>query len=322
MEKLHLTVAVTDALAGRTVESLLRRQLQLPAGFVSHLKFVPGGITLNGRPVRVTVRVREGDVLAARIDDAGAGNPFPPADCGMRVLWEDEYAAVVSKPAGVTVHGPGASVASFAALRWGAERGFHPVNRLDRGTTGLMCLAGCGLAHDRLRRALRWGAERGFHPVNRLDRGTTGLMCLAGCGLAHDRLRRALHTERFVREYLAAAQGVCPARGTADGAVGGRPARTDYERLWTDGEYTLLRLRLFTGRTHQIREHMAALGHPLAGDTAYGGGGTLARPALHSARCEFDHPFGRGRLSFSEPLPEDMRVFLAQRGCPTPLFEI
>lgn len=284
MEKLHLTVAVTDALAGRTVESLLRRQLQLPAGFVSHLKFVPGGITLNGRPVRVTVRVREGDVLAARIDDAGAGNPFPPADCGVRVLWEDEYAAVVSKPAGVTVHGPGASVASFAALRWGAERGFHPVNRLDRGTTGLMCLAGCGLAHDRL--------------------------------------RRALHTERFVREYLAAAQGVCPARGTADGAVGGRPARTDYERLWTDGEYTLLRLRLFTGRTHQIREHMAALGHPLAGDTAYGGGGTLARPALHSARCEFDHPFGRGRLSFSEPLPEDMCVFLAQRGCPAPLFEI
>ena len=284
MEKLHLTVAVTDALAGRTVESLLRRQLQLPAGFVSHLKFVPGGITLNGRPVRVTVRVREGDVLAARIDDAGAGTPFPPADCGVRVLWEDEYAAVVSKPAGVTVHGPGASVASFAALRWGAERGFHPVNRLDRGTTGLMCLAGCGLAHDRL--------------------------------------RRALHTERFVREYLAAAQGVCPARGTADGAVGGRPARTDYERLWTDGEYTLLRLRLFTGRTHQIREHMAALGHPLAGDTAYGGGGTLARPALHSARCEFDHPFGRGRLSFSEPLPEDMCVFLAQRGCPAPLFEI
>ena len=284
MEKLHLTVAVTDALAGRTVESLLRRQLQLPAGFVSHLKFVPGGITLNGRPVRVTVRVREGDVLAARIDDAGAGNPFPPADCGVRVLWEDEYAAVVSKPAGVTVHGPGASVASFAALHWGAERGFHPVNRLDRGTTGLMCLAGCGLAHDRL--------------------------------------RRALHTERFVREYLAAAQGVCPARGTADGAVGGRPARTDYESLWTDGGYTLLRLRLFTGRTHQIREHMAALGHPLAGDTAYGGGGTLARPALHSARCEFDHPFGRGRLSFSEPLPEDMRVFLAQRGCPTPLFEI
>ncbi len=284
MEKLHLTVAVTDALAGRTVESLLRRQLQLPAGFVSHLKFVPGGITLNGRPVRVTVRVREGDVLAARIDDAGAGNPFPPADCGVRVLWEDEYAAVVSKPAGVTVHGPGASVASFAALRWGAERGFHPVNRLDRGTTGLMCLAGCGLAHDRL--------------------------------------RRALHTERFVREYLAAAQGVCPARGTADGAVGGRPARTDYERLWTDGEYTLLRLRLFTGRTHQIREHMAALGHPLAGDTAYGGGGMLARPALHSARCEFDHPFGRGRLSFSEPLPEDMCVFLAQRGCPAPLFEI
>ncbi len=284
MEKLHLTLAVTDALAGRTVGSLLRRELGLPPGFVSHLKFVPEGITLNAKPVHVTARVQSGDLLAARIDDAGEGNPFPPSDCGVRVLWEDEYMAVVSKPAGVTVHGSGASVAAFAALHWGAERPFHPVNRLDRGTTGLMCLALCGLAHDRL--------------------------------------RRALHTERFVREYLAVARGVCPVRGTADGAVAGRAARTDYESLWTDGTYTLLRLRLYTGRTHQIREHMASLGHPLAGDAAYGGDGALSRPALHSARCALEHPFGRGRLQFSEPLPEDMRGLLTGHGCPSAFFEI
>ena len=284
MEKLQLTLAVTDALAGRTVGSLLRRELQLPQGFVSHLKFVPEGITRNGKPVRVNMRVETGDLLAARIDDVGAGNPFPPSDCGVRVIWEDEYMAVVSKPAGVTVHGAGASVAAFAALHWGAEQPFHPVSRLD-----------CG---------------------------TTGLMCLALCGLAHERLRRALHTESFVREYLAIAQGACPPRGTVDRAVAGRAARTDYESLWTDGAYTLLRLRLHTGRTHQIREHTAAIGHPLAGDTAYGGDRALSRPALHSARCVLDHPFGRGQLAFSEPLPEDMRVFLRERGCSPLLFEI
>ncbi len=277
MPKLYRTLAVTDALAGRTVKSLLQRELALPAGYVSHLKFVPGGIGLNGEPVRVTARVRAGDTLRIRIDDVGPGNPFAPMDGGARVVWEDEYLAVLSKSAGAAVHGAGVSVAAFAAFRWGPEQSFHPVNRLDVGTTGLMVLAKCGLVHELL--------------------------------------RRSLHTERFLREYLAIAEGECAAAGRVDRPVDGKSARTDYERLWTDGAVSLLRLRLTTGRTHQIRDHMASLGHPLAGDTAYGGKSTLPRPALHSAHCAFDHPFDGGRLSFSEPLPPDMRAFLEKRGC-------
>lgn len=284
MPKLYRTLTVTKSLAGQSVEQLMRRAFALPRGYISHLKFVPDGICLNGRQTRVTARVREGDVVCIRIDDVGRTNPFAPADCGARVVWEDEYLAVLSKPAGVAVHGAGMTVAAFAAQHWGAEQSFHPVNRLDVPTTGLMVLAKCGLAHEIL--------------------------------------RRALHTDRFLREYLAIAEGECAPLGAVAAPVDGKAARTDYERLWTDGSYSLLRLRLTTGRTHQIRSHMASLGHPLVGDTAYGGTSALPRSALHSAHCAFDHPFDGTRHSFSEPLPPDMRAFLAQRGCSKSLFEI
>lgn len=284
MPKLYRTLAVTDNLAGRTVGSLLRRELALPAGYVSHLKFVPEGIARNGHPVRVNERVCSGDELRIRIDDVGAKNPFAPNADGVRLLWEDEYLAVVSKDAGVAVHGGGRSVAAFGAFRWGAEQSFHPVNRLDVGTTGLLVLAKCGLAHEFM--------------------------------------RRALHTERFVREYLAVAEGECDVGGVIERPVGGKNSRTDYERLWSNGVHSLVRLRLTTGRTHQIRDHMAALGHPLVGDTAYGGKDELPHPALHSALCAFDHPFEGTRLRFSEPLPPDVRAFLVQCGCDASLFEI
>lgn len=284
MPKLYRSLSVTEELAGRTVGSLLRREFSLPAGYVSHLKFVPEGIARNGRPARVNERVVTGDVLRIRIDDVGAKNPFAPNADGARLVWEDDYLAVVAKDAGVAVHGGGRSVAAFGAFFWGAEQSFHPVNRLDVGTTGLLVLAKCGLAHEFM--------------------------------------RRALHTERFVREYLAVAEGECDAGDVIDRPVGGKRSRTDYERLWTNGDHSLVRLRLTTGRTHQIRDHMAALGHPLVGDVAYGGKKELSHPALHSALCAFDHPFEKTRLRFSEPLPPDVRVFLAQRGCDVTHFEI
>lgn len=284
MPRLYRALCVPPSLAGQTVKQLLRRQLQLPEGYVSHLKFVPEGICINGRPARVTQRVCAGDELRIRIDDAHGCNPFPPCDSGVRFVWEDDYLAVAVKPAGVAVHGAGATVASYAALRWGAQLPFHPVNRLD-----------CG---------------------------TTGLMVLAKCALAHELLRRALHTPAFTREYLAVAQGTCPPRGRVEKPVDGKAARTDYERLWAGESISLLRLRLTTGRTHQIRDHMASLGHPLVGDTAYGGADGFPRPALHSAHCAFDHPFTGERLSLFEPIPPDLRALLGQYGCDASFFEI
>ena len=282
MEKLELVVAPEQA--GRTVGSLMRRELHMAEGLISSVKFREGGVLLNGKPARVTERAAAGDVLTVRVADTGR-NGAAPLDLPVPIRWEDDALAVLDKPAGVGVYGEGTpNIAGFLAYRWGADIEFHPVNRLDVGTTGLMVAAKDGYTHDRL--------------------------------------RRLLHTDDFRREYLAVAEGaVAPeagtidlpiSRGPVDGArravdPDGLPSRTDYEVISARGDRTLLRLRLFTGRTHQIRVHMAAIGHPLVGDPLYGAPSPdIPRPALHSHRLRLLHPVTGETLDISSPLPEDM----------------
>ena len=173
--------------------------------------------------------------------------------------------------------------------------------------------------------ALAWqrGTDFVFHPVNRLDKGTTGLMVIAKSGYIHDRLRYALHTEKFYREYRAVCVG-CPepVSGTIDAPIGRDPnsvvgrcvrpdgarAVTHYEVLGTEHGLSLLRLRPETGRTHQLRVHMASIGCPLAGDWLYGreDPDLIPRPALHAYALELDHPVTGKHLSLTAPIPSDM----------------
>ena len=165
------------------------------------------------------------------------------------------------------------------------------------------------------------------HFVSRLDKGTSGLFIAAKTGYIHDRLRVALHTEGLRREYRAVALGrVTPERGTvdlpiarADGSIvkrcvrgDGLPSRTDYEVLAQSDAFSFLRLVPQTGRTHQLRVHMAALGHPLAGDWLYGteDAALIPRPALHSFELWFTQPVTGEALHFTAPLPEDMERLL------------
>ena len=169
--------------------------------------------------------------------------------------------------------------------------------------------------------------EGDFHPVHRLDRGTSGLMVVARHPHAQEILKRQLHTADFHRTYLAVCEGAPePPAGTVDAPLGpregslveqcvrpdGKPARTRYETIRQAEAVSLLRLKLETGRTHQIRVHLAWLGHPLVGDFLYGreDPGLIRRPALHSAELSFRHPITGKRLSFSQPLPEDMAALL------------
>lgn len=293
MERLELTVCAAQT--ERTVGSLLRRELAMAKGQISSAKFRPDGILRNGAQARVTDRVRAGDVLSVHIGDRGR-NDAAPLDLSIPIVWEDDAFAVLDKPAGVGVYGEGTpNIAGFLSKKWGSNIEFHPVNRLDVGTTGLMIAAKDGYTHDRL--------------------------------------RRILHTDDFCREYLAAAEGiVTPAEGSielpighdpADGArrrvdPAGQPSRTDYAVLGITENRSLLRLRLHTGRTHQIRVHLSAIGHPLIGDTLYGAQDKpLSRPALHSAYLRLVHPITGERLSFSAPLPADMRRFFPD-GIETP----
>ena len=171
------------------------------------------------------------------------------------------------------------------------------------------------------------GDGASVHLVNRLDKGTTGLMAAAKNAYVHDRLRKQLHTADFRRTYLAVCAGEPEKRaGRIELPIGrapasaikrqidpdGKPAATDYRVLGRAGKFSLVELTPLTGRTHQLRLHMAAIGCPLAGDWLYGmeDRALIPRPALHAYRLALTHPVTGERLALEAPLPEDMRKLL------------
>lgn len=185
------------------------------------------------------------------------------------------------------------------------------------------------LVHALLGRGGAWssaGGEARPGIVHRLDRGTSGLILAARTDGAHRELARQLASRALSRTYLAIVRGRPPAgAGVLEGPIGrdpkhrlrmavvagGRFARTRYRLLEQRGRYSLLRLDLDTGRTHQIRVHLAALGHPVAGDVDYGGGrpGEPERPMLHAWRLRLVHPATREPLEFEAPTPADFDAF-------------
>ena len=283
-----LSYTVPPELAGRRVKSILQYRLHIPAGMIAAIKLRPTGICINGVRCRTTDTVKAGDVLTAEVGDLAAETGIVPLPFPIGVCWEDEDLLVVNKPAGMATHGK-------------AERG-------DATVAAAL--------------AARYGTDVLFHPVTRWDRGPSGLMVCAKSGYAHERLRRTLHTEDFVREYLAIAAGAPPeprgsitlpvrkdltAKNRFCVAADGLEARTDYTVLEARGAASLLRLRLWTGRTHQIRVHLAALGCPVWGDRVYGNPAPdIDRPALHSADLRLIQPVTGVEIRLEAPLPEDM----------------
>ena len=179
-------------------------------------------------------------------------------------------------------------------------------------------------------RSLRWTSSERAGIVHRLDRDTSGLLVVSRTPEAHRRLQAALASRRIDREYIALVEGRPPARtGTIEApigrdprvrtrmAVGGvspREARTHFSLERTFPATSLLRLRLETGRTHQIRVHLRAIGHPVAGDPEYGTAGLLGlgRQFLHATRLAFEHPITGERVEFHSALPEDLEQALAR----------
>ena len=284
---------------GATVRHILRAQLHFSSHAVSRLTRVENGILVNGKHARTVDILHAGDTLTAKTGDHRPPRAAViPGGWPLPVVWEDGHLLVVNKPAGMTAH----------------ASNFLP----DTPT-----VAG----------ALAWtrGTDFLFHPVNRLDKGTTGLMAVAKSGYVLDLLRRALHTQAFRREYRAVCLG-CPApeRGTVDAPIGrhhtdrkkmavlptGRPAVTHWEvleRFSGPLRHTRLRCRLETGRTHQIRVHLAYLGHPILGDTVYGAKKPvpgLQGQCLHAVGLRFLHPRTGEAVELCCPLPEEFQAQL------------
>jgi 23S rRNA pseudouridine1911/1915/1917 synthase len=306
-------LAVDAGAGGQRLDVWLARRL--PALSRSRLQALigEGDVLLDGARSRPSTRLRPGQVVRVHVPAPLEAEP-QPEDIPIAVVHEDAHLLVVNKPAGLVVH-PGA----------GTSRGTL-VNALLRHVRDLSGVGG----------VLRPGI------VHRLDRGTSGLLVVAKGDDTHRSLVRQFAGRTVEKEYVALVLGA-PARaaGEVDAPIGrdpvhrqrmsvraprGREARTSWrveERL--DGA-TLLRVRIHTGRTHQVRVHLASIGHPVAGDAAYGGTRTpssrraaareallsLERPALHAARLSFTHPASGERLTFEAPLPPDIEAVLAR----------
>ncbi|HSJ44920.1 MAG TPA: RluA family pseudouridine synthase [Euzebyales bacterium] len=255
-----------------------------------------GEVTVDGAVVRKSYRVRGGEHVEVADAPAGAVAAPPPVP----VRYADEHVVVVAKPAGMVVH-PGAGVGDGTLVDALRAMGVTLAPGDDPARPGI---------------------------VHRLDRGTSGLLVVARTGEALRGLREQFDVHSITRHYWALVEGSpAHARATVDApiarhpgdrtrfrtAADGRPAVSHYEVKRSWGRATSLHVTLETGRTHQVRVHMAALGHPVVGDRAYGASAELAsdleldRPALHAAHLGFAHPVTGAHVALDEPCPDDLR---------------
>jgi 23S rRNA pseudouridine1911/1915/1917 synthase len=264
-------------------------------------RWIAGGlITVNGRRAKAAQRIRGGDVITCHVARRDPP-PIEPEAVPLEVLDEDDVILVVIKPAGLVMHPA-------------------PGNWTGTLLNALVHHVGGGEAEDRAGRRARPGL------VHRLDKGTSGVIAIAKTDEAHRDLSRQFRAHSVHRVYLALVAGMVRRGGEINLALGrdprdarrvstssreGRRAVTAYrvaERLGPDA--TLVEVRPHTGRMHQIRVHLASIGHPVLGDATYGAGAgdpeLLPRPMLHAAVLGFAHPVTHEYLEYRAPLPPDM----------------
>jgi len=290
MQEMSLIVSLGDD--GLPVRRLALERLHMSYGQFKSAKF-DGALLLDGERVHADKRAQAGQKLVIRLPQR-EGGVCEPCDIPLNIAYEDEDLLVIDKPA------PLPSVSSRKRDTLTLENAVYSY----------------------------FGCPQGFlyRPVNRLDKGTSGLMVVAKHSHAQQFLQAELHTDAFIREYLAVCDNLPPAReGLIDLPISkedsatirrvvntnGKPARTYYRLLETGAGRSLIRLRLDTGRTHQIRVHMQALGCPVTGDFLYGHE-HMAIPnrfALHSCYLKLK-TLQHGWIELNSPLPPELRVLL------------
>ena len=279
-----------------------RSQIQrlIESGHVAHSRYAK---------VKANSDIREGDVISVEMPDVQASSA-QPEDLPLDILFNDPDLVVVNKPAGMVV---------------------HPAAGNPTGT-----LVNALLHHVKDLSGIGGEARPGI--VHRLDKGTSGVMVIAKHDEAHKELARQFHDREVEKEYVALVWGLVQQRKRINAAIGRDPknrvkmstragrARSAVTRVTWSRDLkgvTLLRVAIATGRTHQIRVHLSAIGHPIVGDALYGGVHRrvphplravtkLTRPFLHAERLAFTHPRTKERLEFTVPLPADLEAVVAE----------
>ena len=273
----------------------LLKAKQYSAPIITHLKRTEGGILLNGVWGRVRDILHEGDVVTIQLIETEASDNIVPTPLPLKIVYEDEDILVINKD---------------------ADRPIHPSQGNYDNT----------LANAVAHYYQQKGDSLVYRCINRLDRDTTGLLIVAKHMYSASLLSDMVKNREIHREYLAIATGVVPPSGTitapiarVDGSTierqvdyeNGEYACTHFTTLKTANDYSLVSLKLETGRTHQIRVHMKHIGHPLPGDFLYNPDySVIKRQALHSYKLKFRHPITGENLEFCAELPDDMKAIL------------
>ena len=284
-----LSFAVDPGDDGKLLKQVVFARWKIGRRLFSSIKFQNGQL-VDGIPARANQKVRAGQTVTLLMPEDSASSRLPQ-DAPLSVAYEDEDLLIVVKPA---------PLPSQASSRQGTDT-----------------------LENHVASHLQSGGPFVYRPVNRLDKGVSGLMAIAKNPYAQQRLQIELHTPDFVREYLAVVEGIPePSSGVIEAPISkispagvkrcvspdGKPSVTHYQTLKTCAGLSLVKLRLETGRTHQIRVHLQSIGCPVMGDFLYGRETSRlpGRIALHSFHLECLHPVTNQHLSLTSPLPEEL----------------
>ncbi|AXN40211.1 MULTISPECIES: RluA family pseudouridine synthase [Peribacillus] len=289
-QNFSLTWSVSEEDSGSLLREFLSKY-DISKRALTDIKFKGGLIKVNGLEVTVRERIKTGDSVTVIFPPEQASEGLLPEPIPLLVRYEDEFVLVVVKPP---------SMNTIPSRE-------HPNGSLANGLAGYY---------------KKMGIHATIHIVTRLDRDTSGLVLIAKHRHIHHLLSEQQKSGQVKRRYQAIAEGLVNGpKGMIEAPIGrkstsiierevredGRYACTLFEVLAQTETYTFLNLELLTGRTHQIRVHMAHIGHPLAGDDLYGGHREMiARQALHCFELKFLHPFTKKVMLFQEKLPQDM----------------
>ena len=284
---------ITEKDAGKTIETFLLEREYTPA-CIKHLKKAEKRIAVNGIWEFVNKKLKAGDLLETTFVEDGGSENIPAVDMPLDIVYEDEDILVINKVANVPIH---------------PSKGYEYSS----------------LANGVIYYYEKKGIPFVFRSVNRLDQNTTGLEIVAKNMLSGAILCESMRKREIHRTYLAITEGELPENGRIELAIGrregsavercidenGQTAVTHFERLSYANGHSLAKVILETGRTHQIRLHMRAIGHPLPGDSLYNPNfEVIARHPLHSWKLEFAHPITKEVMRFEQELPEDMKKII------------